>query len=73
MRQSELNPIFHGAGVPGQAEEHDIPVRTRDLPDVRGPDERVSHLQEDCGEEDTALLNTQSHTHLFRNIMRISF
>ena len=56
MRQSELNLIFHGAGVPGQAEEHDIPVRTRDLPDVRGPDERVPHLQEDGRAKDPALL-----------------
>ena len=31
-------------GVPGQAEEHDLPVRPRHLPDVRGQDVRVSHL-----------------------------
>ena len=43
-------------GVSGQTEEHDLPVRPRDVSDVWRQDERMSHLQEDCGEEDTSLL-----------------
>ena len=42
-----------------QAEEHDLPVWPRYLPDVRGPDVRVSHLPEDCRETDPSLLDDQ--------------
>ncbi len=39
-----------------QAEEHDIPVWTRDVSDVRRPDVRVSHMPEDGRAENSALL-----------------
>ena len=42
--------------VPGPVEEYDLPLRTRDLPDVRGQDVRVSHLSEDGGEAHSPLL-----------------
>ena len=42
--------------VPGPVEEHDLPLRSRDVSDVRGQDERVPDLQEDRGEEDPPLL-----------------
>ena len=44
--------------VPGQAEEHDLPLRSRHVSDVRRQDVRVPNLQENCREENTALLNT---------------
>ena len=43
-------------GVSGQTEEHDIPLRPRNLSDVRGQNERVSDMQENCGEENITLL-----------------
>lgn len=39
-----LRPPDHVSGVPGPAEEHDLPVRPRHLPAVRRPNERVPHL-----------------------------
>ena len=43
-------------GVSGQTEEHDLPLRPRNLPDVRGQNERVSDMQENSGEENITLL-----------------
>ena len=37
----------HVPGVPGPSEEHDLPLRARDLPDVRRPHVRVPHLPQD--------------------------
>ena len=49
-------------GVSGQTEEHDLPLRPRNLPDVRGQNERVSDMQENSGEENITLLATnQTH------------
>ena len=36
--------------VPGPVEEHDLPLRARNLPDVRRQDVRVPHLSQDGGE-----------------------
>lgn len=44
--------------LPGPAEEHDLPVRARHVPDVRRPDHRVPHLQEAGREADPAVLST---------------
>ena len=46
----------HVPRVPGPVEEYDLPLRTRDLPDVRGPDVRMSHLSEDGGEAHSPIL-----------------
>ena len=43
-------------GVSGQTEEHDLPLRPRNLSDVRGQNERVSDMQENCGKENITLL-----------------
>ena len=43
-------------GVSGQTEEHDLPLRSRNLSDVWGQNERVSDMQENCGEENITLL-----------------
>lgn len=45
-------------GVFGSPEEHDIPVWTWSLPDVRRPDVRVSYLQKGRGKKDLALLGS---------------
>ena len=44
------------SGLSGQAEEHDLPLRPWNLPDVRRQNERVSDLQENCGEKNITLL-----------------
>lgn len=44
------------SGLPGQTQEHDLPVRSRHLSDVRRQDRRVSHMQENGREADFALL-----------------
>lgn len=43
--------------LPRPAQEHDIPVRARDVPDVRRPHHRVSHLSQAGREADPTLLN----------------
>jgi hypothetical protein len=43
-----------------QAEEHDIPVWTRDVSDVRRPDVRVSHMPEDGRAENSSLLGSHA-------------
>lgn len=44
-------------GVPGPAEEHDLPVRARHVPDVRRPHRRVPHLPQAGREANPALLS----------------
>jgi hypothetical protein len=43
-----------------QAEEHDIPVWTRDVSDVRRPDVRVSYMPEDSRAENSSLLGSHA-------------
>lgn len=42
--------------LPRPAEEHDLPVRARHVPDVRRPHHRVPHLPQAGREANTALL-----------------
>ena len=49
-------------GVSGQTQEHDLPLRPRNLSDVRRQNERVSDMQENCGEENITLLAELQHS-----------
>ncbi|KAG6439873.1 hypothetical protein O3G_MSEX001164, partial [Manduca sexta] len=48
----------HVPDMPGPAEEHDLPVRARHVPDVRRPHHRVSHLPQAGREAHPPLLAT---------------
>lgn len=43
--------------LPGPAQEHDLPMRPRDVPDVRRPDRRLPHLPQAGRETHPTLLN----------------
>lgn len=47
----------HVSGVFGSAEEYDLSLRSRHLPDVRRQNVRMSHLQENCGETNLTILD----------------
>lgn len=54
---SSLLSADHVSCVPGPAEEHDLHVRPRHLPAVRGPNERVPHLPQGHRAPHPALLD----------------
>lgn len=46
----------HVSGLPGSSEKHDLPVRTRHLPNVRRPDVGVSNMSQGGGQTYSAVL-----------------
>lgn len=54
-------------GVPGPAEEHDLPMRARHVPDVRRPHRRVPHLPQAGREADPALLSAHRDSCVHRS------
>ena len=56
----------------GPAEEYDIPLRPRDLSNVRRPDVRMSNLPKSRREKDSTLLDPRTaDTLMIKNVLKL--
>jgi len=60
----------HVSGVPGSFEKHDLPVRTRHLPNVRRPDVGVSNMSQGGRQANSAVLEVKDRHGKPRRITR---